>query len=165
MSLYFHCSPSKKISVFVFRGRGRVQVWVNKHIKKIRSLNLRRSHVSIMISVTVIIISLITNIKTAIIIIAIIKNDYHNNNNSNNNSNNNNDNNNNNNNNNMIIIKVLIIVIIFKIITATSIIIIIIITDHYSKLTRSSYRYCFLHSLKNMLFNSVLVCVDTACFF
>ena len=63
----------------------------------------------------------------------------------------------------MIIMKVLIIVIIFKIITATSIIIIviiiiiiiimiitiiiikIIITDRYSKLTKSSYRYCFAH--------------------
>ena len=51
----------------------------------------------------------------------------------------------------MIIIKVPIIVTIFKIITTTSIIIMIIITmiiiliDRYSKLTRSSYRYCFPH--------------------
>ena len=46
----------------------------------------------IMRTVTVIIISLITNIKIAIIMIAITKNNYHNN-NSNNNNNNNNDNN------------------------------------------------------------------------
>ena len=46
----------------------------------------------------------------------------------------------------MIIIKVLIVVIIFKIITTTSsIIIITLITDRYSKLIRSSYRYCFPH--------------------
>ena len=95
-----------------------------------------------MTTVTVIIISLITNIKTAIITIAIIKNDYNNNNNSNNN--------------NkiiiMIIIKVLIIVIVFKVTTTSIIIIMIIImiivitiTDRYSKLIRSSYRYCFPH--------------------
>ena len=68
-----------------------------------------RNHVSIMTGVTVIIISLITSIKIAIIRIMITKNDYHHNNNSNNNNNNsdnnkstnnNNDNNNNNNNNN-----------------------------------------------------------------
>ena len=41
------------------------------------------------------------------------------------------------------IMKVLIIVIIFKTITTASII--IVITDHYSKLTRSSYRNCFPH--------------------
>ena len=41
-------------------------------------------------TVTVIIISLITNIKIAIKIIEITKNDYHNNNNSNDNKNNNN---------------------------------------------------------------------------
>ena len=45
-----------------------------------------------MTAVTVIIISLITNIKVAVIMISITKNDYHNNNNSSNN-NNNNDNN------------------------------------------------------------------------
>ena len=68
-----------------------------KHTKKIQSLNLIRSHVSMMTAVTVIIISLITNIKIAIILIPITKNDYHNNNN-NSSNNNNNDNNNNNNN-------------------------------------------------------------------
>ena len=51
----------------------------------------------------------------------------------------------------MIIIKVLIIVIIFKIVITTSIILIVIIIIiitipyRYSKLTRSSYRYCFPH--------------------
>ena len=69
--------------------------------KKIQSLNLIRSHVSIRASVTIITISLIRNIKIAIII-AISKNDYHNNNNSNNNNNNNNDNNKNTNNSNNI---------------------------------------------------------------
>ena len=49
-----------------------------------------------MTAVTVIIISLITNIKIAIILIPITKNDYHNNNNSSNNNNNDNNNNNNN---------------------------------------------------------------------
>ena len=63
-----------------------------KHTK-IQSLNLTRSHVSIMTTVTIITVSFITNIKIAIIIIAITKNDYHNNNNSNNNNNNNSDNN------------------------------------------------------------------------
>ena len=79
-----------------------------------------------MTAATVIIISLIANIKIAIILIAITKNDYHDNNNSNNNNNNSDDNNKstNNNNNNIIII---------------------IITDRYAKLTRSSYRYCFPH--------------------
>ena len=67
-----------------------------KHTKKIQSLNLIRSHVSMMTAVTVIIISLITNIKIAIILIPITKNDYHNNNNSSNNNNNDNNNNNNN---------------------------------------------------------------------
>ena len=66
-----------------------------KHTKKIQSLNLIRSHVSMMTAVTVIIISLITNIKIAIILIPITKNDYHNNNNSSNNNNNDNNNNNN----------------------------------------------------------------------
>ena len=61
-----------------------------KHTKNL-SLNFIRSHVSIMTAVTVIIISLITNIKVAIIMIAITKNDYRNNNNSSNNNNNDND--------------------------------------------------------------------------
>ena len=43
-----------------------------------------------MTAVTVIIISLITNIKVAVIMISITKNDYHNNNNSSNNNNNDN---------------------------------------------------------------------------
>ena len=117
MWLYFHCGTSKKFSVFVFLvGRGRADANQQKHTKKLQSLNLIRSHASIMTTVTVTIISLITNIKTAIIVIAIPKNDCHNNNNSNNNNNNNNDNN-----------EILIIVIIFKIITTTSIVIIIII--------------------------------------
>ena len=38
-----------------------------------------RSHVSIMTTVIIIIISLTTNIKIAIVIIAVIKSDYHNN--------------------------------------------------------------------------------------
>ena len=69
-----------------------------KQTIKIQSLNLIRSHVSIMTDVTAI-IPLITNIKIAIII-AVTKNDYHNNNNNNNNSSNDNNNNNNNDNNN-----------------------------------------------------------------
>ena len=74
-----------------------------KHTQKIQSLNLIRSDVSIMTAVTVIIISLITNIKVAIAIIVITKNDYHNNNGSNNNNdNNNNDNNESTNNSNNI---------------------------------------------------------------
>ena len=82
----------KKFSVFVFLGgRGRADANQQKHTKKIQSLNLIRSHASIMTTVTVIIISLIGNIKTSIIIITITKN-YYNNNNSNNNNNNNNDN-------------------------------------------------------------------------
>ena len=73
-----------------------------KHTQKIQSLNLIRSDVSIMTAVTVIIISLITNIKVAITIIVITKNDYHNNNSSNNNNdNNNNDNESTNNSNNI----------------------------------------------------------------
>ena len=78
-----------------------------KHTKKIQSLNLIRNHVSIMTAVTLIIISLITNIKIAIILIAITKYDSNNNNSNNNNNNNshnnkstNNNNNNSNNNNN-----------------------------------------------------------------
>ena len=65
----------------------------------------------------------------------------------------------------MIIIKVLIVVIIFKLIAATSTI--IIVTDRYSKLIRSSCKYCFLivHSVKKMLFNSVFVRVDVFCYF
>ena len=69
-----------------------------KHTQKIQSLNLIRSHVSIMTAVTVIIISLITNIKVAITIIVITKNDYHNNNSNNNNNNDNNKSTNNSNN-------------------------------------------------------------------
>ena len=73
-------------------------MWINRNRQKeIQSLNLIRSHVSIMRAVTVIIISLITNLKIAILVIAITKNDYHNNNNNNNSSNNNNNNNNDNN--------------------------------------------------------------------
>ena len=52
-----------------------------------------RNHVNIITAVTVIIISLITNMKIAIILIGITKSDYDNNNNSSNNSNNNSDNN------------------------------------------------------------------------
>ena len=74
-------------------------MWINRNTQKeIQSLNLIRSHVSIMRAVTVIIISLITNLKIAILVITITKNDYHNNNNNNNNSSNNNNNNNNDNN-------------------------------------------------------------------
>ena len=74
-------------------------MWINRNRQKeIQSLNLIRSHVSIMRAVTVIIISLITNLKIAILVITITKNDYHNNNNNNNNSSNNNNNNNNDNN-------------------------------------------------------------------
>ena len=64
----------------------------------------------------------------------------------------------------MIIMKELIIGIIFKITTTTS----IIITDRYSKLVRSSYRYCFPHCShfeKKMLYNSVFVRVDVVCCF
>ena len=76
----------------------RADVNQQKHTKKIQRLNMIRNHVSIMTAVTVIIISLITNIKVAIKLIVITKNDYHNNNNSNNNNNNNNNNNKNDNN-------------------------------------------------------------------
>ena len=62
---YFHCGPSKKISVFVFGGRRWSRCESTETQKKIQSLNLIRSHVSIMTTVTVIIISLITNIKIA----------------------------------------------------------------------------------------------------
>ena len=88
----------KKILFLFFWGRGRADVNQQKHTKKIQSLNLIRNHASIMSTVTVIIISLITNIKTAIIIIAITKNDYHNNNSNNNNNNDNNESTNNSNN-------------------------------------------------------------------
>ena len=80
-------------------GRGRADVNQQKHTKKIQSLNLIRNHASIMSTVTVIIISLIANIKTAIIIIAITKNSYHNNNSKNNNNNNDNNESTNNSNN------------------------------------------------------------------
>ena len=65
----------------------------------------------------------------------------------------------------IVIIKVLIIVIIFKIIL-TTVIIMIIITDHYLKLTRSSYRYCFPHcsSFENT-FYSVFARVEVVCCF
>ena len=102
MWIYFHGGPSKKFSVFVFGGRRLSRRESTETHKKIQSLNLIRSHVSIMTTVTVIIISLITNIKIAIIIIEITKNDYHNNNNSNNNNSNNNDNNKSTNNSNNI---------------------------------------------------------------
>ena len=90
----------KKSFCFCFfrEERGRADVNQQKHTK-IQSLNLTRSHVSIMTTVTIITVSFITNIKIAIIIIAITKNDYHDNNNINNNNNYNNNNNNNNNNN------------------------------------------------------------------
>ena len=93
-----------------------------------------------MTALTVIIISLITNIKIAVILTAITKNDYHNNNNSNNNNNNNSDNNK-----STITIIITVIIIIIIIITIIIIIITKIIIDRYSKLTRSSYRYCFPH--------------------
>ena len=83
----------QKIFLFLLfgGGGGRADVNQQKHTKKNqKSLNLIRSHVSIMTTVTVIINTLITNLKTAIIIIAITKNDYHYNNNSNNNNKNNN---------------------------------------------------------------------------
>ena len=82
-------------------GRDRADVNQQKQKKKFK-VYIWRSHVSIMTAVTVIIISLITNIKVGIIMIAITKKDYHNNNNSNNNSNNNNDNNKSTNNSNNI---------------------------------------------------------------
>ena len=94
--IYFHCGPSKK-NLF-FGGRGRADVNQQKHTQKIQSLNLIRSHVSIMTAVTVIIISLVTIIKLAIIIIAITKNNYHNYNSNNNNNNDNNKSTNNSNN-------------------------------------------------------------------
>ena len=92
----------KFLFLFFFGGRGRADANQQKHTKKIQSLNLIRSHASIMTTVTKIIISLIANIKTSIIIIAITKNYYNNNNNSNNNNNNNNDNNESTNNSNNI---------------------------------------------------------------
>ena len=89
----------KKILFLFFLGRSRADVNEQKHTKKIQSLNLIRNHANIMSTVTVIIISLITNIKTAIIIIAITKNSYHNNNSKNNNNNNDNNESTNNSNN------------------------------------------------------------------
>ena len=65
-------------------------MWINRNShKKNQSFNLIGSHVS-MTTATVIITSLIINIKIAIIIIEITKNDYHDNNNNNNSNNNNN---------------------------------------------------------------------------
>ena len=89
-------SLKKKILFLFFGERGRADVNQQKHTKKIQSLNLIRNHASIMSTVTVIIISLIANIKTAIIIIAITKNGYHNNNSKNSNNNNESTNNSNN---------------------------------------------------------------------
>ena len=86
----FIAVPQKNFSAFFWGERGRADVNQQKNTKI--SLNLIRSHVSIMTTVTVIIISLIRNIEIAIIITAITKNHYHNN-NSNNNNNNNNHNN------------------------------------------------------------------------
>ena len=76
----------------------RADVNQQKHTKKIQSSNLLRNHVSIMTAPTVIIISLITNIKIAVILIANTKNNFHNNNNNKNNNKSSNSNNNNNNN-------------------------------------------------------------------
>ena len=91
--LYFHCGPSKKFFLFLFILGGEIeQMGINRSTQKTQSLNLIRSHVSIMTTVTIIIVSLITNIKIVTVIIVITKNDCHNN-NSNNNNNNNNDNN------------------------------------------------------------------------
>ena len=77
-------------------GGGRAHVNQQKLTKKIQSLNLIRSHVTIMTISAVIIISLIINIKIAIKLIEITKNDYHNNNNSTNNNDNKSTNNGNN---------------------------------------------------------------------
>ena len=63
-------------------------MWINRNSQKNQSLNLIRSHVSIMTTATVILISLIINTKIAIILIEITKSDYHNNNNNSNNNNN-----------------------------------------------------------------------------
>ena len=71
-------------------------MWINRNSQKNQSLNLIRSHVRIMTTATVIIISLIINTKIAIIIIEISKNGYHNDNKSNNNNNNINNKNDNN---------------------------------------------------------------------
>ena len=91
--LYFHCGPSKNFFLFLFILGGEIeQMGINRSTQKTQSLNLIRSHVSIMTTVTIIIVSLITNIKIVTVIIVITKNDCHNN-NSNNNNNNNNDNN------------------------------------------------------------------------
>ena len=88
--------PQKKFLFLFLGGGGRADVNQQKLTKKNQSLNLIRSHVSIMTTTTVIIISLIINTKIAIIIIEITKKDYHNNNNSNDNNNNNNNKNDNN---------------------------------------------------------------------
>ena len=101
VALFSLWSLKKKCLLLFFGGRGRADLNQQKLTKKITFVHLIRSHVSIMTTVTVIIISLITNIKIAIIIIEITKNDYHYN-NSNNNNNHNNDNNNKTNNSNNI---------------------------------------------------------------
>ena len=78
--LYFHCGPSKNFFLFLFILGGEIeQMGINRSTQKTQSLNLIRSHVSIMTTVTIIIISLTTNIKIAIVIIAVIKSDYNNN--------------------------------------------------------------------------------------
>ena len=78
--LYFHCGPSKNFFLFLFILGGEIeQMGINRSTQKTQSLNLIRSHVSIMTTVTIIIISLTTNIKIAILIMAVIKSDYHNN--------------------------------------------------------------------------------------
>ena len=102
VDLFPLCDPSKKILFLVIGGRRYSRCESTETHRKIQRSNLIRSHVSIMTTVTVIIISLITNIKIKIIMIEITKNDYHNNNNSNNNNNNNNDNNKSTNNSNNI---------------------------------------------------------------
>ena len=85
VALFQFWSLKKNFLIFFFLGGGgRADVNQQKLAKKIQSLNLIKSHVSIMTTVTIIMIS--------IVIIAITKSDYHKNNNSNNNNNNNNDN-------------------------------------------------------------------------
>ena len=96
-------SLKKRNSVFVFGGKRQSRCESTETHKKNQSLNLIRSRVSIITAATVIIISLIIDIKIAIIIIEITKDNYHNNNSNNNNNNNNkNDNNKSNDNSNNI---------------------------------------------------------------